>query len=394
MPRRFDAVVVGAGPAGSIAAFEIASAGYSVLLLEKHKKAGLPLCCAEAVSKVPFDKIITPRENWINSRISRICLFSPQGRKVTVIHKDAGYILDRTVFDHELSLRAAGAGAVFETETIGLELKGQKDRFTGLQIVKPGGESEVVEAGIFIAADGVESKIARLSGIANLIEGEEIESLIQYRVENIDITPDSVEFHMGNQVAPLGYIWIFPKSTHSANIGVGISAEREQGAHTSYYLDKFLKKRFAKYKVSNVFCGIVPRYQGPGKLRLNNLLVVGDAARVLDSLTGAGIVNAMLSGKYAGQAAAIYLSGQIKTIKEIDDYYPALFLKEKQSELELYLKLRNIYNHLDDNDFEEIIGTIAKRFDGKRINDINAIKELIEIVRSRPRLLRLARYLI
>jgi flavin-dependent dehydrogenase len=129
MPSAYDAVVIGAGPAGSMAAHEIASAGQSVLLLEKHKRPGLPLCCAEAVSRPSFDKIMAPEPQWISTEIERVLMVSPGGEKANILHPRAGYVLDRVTFDNDLARRAAEAGADLRCEAIGIELNGTDQRF-------------------------------------------------------------------------------------------------------------------------------------------------------------------------------------------------------------------------------------------------------------------------
>jgi digeranylgeranylglycerophospholipid reductase len=299
MPE-YDAVVIGAGPAGSMAAYEIAAAGKSVLLIEKHKQAGTPLCCAEAVSRPSLEKLIKPLPEWICAEIEAVKVFSPSGEMALIRHPNAGYVLDRKIFDKALVERVVKAGGKLEYETIGVKLEADKDHFKSLEIIKPNGYSDHVEAKIFIAADGIESKIARLAGIDNLIDDSDIESLLQYRVENIKIDPEFLEFYVGNDLAPRGYIWMFPKSDYSANVGVGVAVALKKGNTAPEYLDRFLKARFgSSYEITEIHCGLVPRYQGKKKFCLKNLLVVGDAARIIDSLTGAGIINAMVSGKYA-----------------------------------------------------------------------------------------------
>ena len=122
MKQQYDAVVIGAGPAGSRAALEIAQRGYSVLLLEKRKRPGTPLCCAEAVSRPSFEKSIKSKEKWISSRIEKIELITPNLNKMTIHHPKAGYILDRQQMDYDLAQEVVEAGGELECETIGLGL--------------------------------------------------------------------------------------------------------------------------------------------------------------------------------------------------------------------------------------------------------------------------------
>jgi len=395
MQSKYDAVVIGAGPAGSSAAFEIASAGYSVLMLEKHKRPGSPLCCAEAVSKPTMGQYLKPEPEWISTYVHKIKLVSPGGAEGKIYHPDAGYVLDRKVFDNALAERAVRAGAELECEAIGLGVFERDGLYEAIDILRPDGSIVRVEARIFIAADGVESKIARLAGIDNLIDESDVESLLQYRVEGISLDPEMLEFYVGNEIAPRGYIWVFPKSQSSANVGLGISTALEKGELTASYLDRFMERRFGKdFNIIERHCGLVPRYQGEGAFRKGNLLVVGDAARAIDSLSGAGILNAIISGIYAGRASSKYLENGALGEKELDLLYPGEFLKLKGNELKMYSRLRNVYNKLSDAEFDDIIEYVGTYFGDRPVKSLNAINFLTNMITKRPKLIRLVKHLV
>jgi len=390
----YDAVVIGAGPAGSMAAYEIASAGYSVLMVEKHKRPGLPMCCAEGVGRISFEKIIDPKPEWISSRIDTVRVVAPDGSDVSVAYPGAGYILERPRLDYDLAQRAVAAGCRLECETIGTHVDGNGDRFESIELRRPDGERVMVKAAIFIAADGIESQIARRAGVANAVDIEQVESILEYRVENIDLKVDTIEFFVGNDVAPKGYLWVFPKSPNSANIGLGIISDTKRSEEAGYRLDKFVEKNYPGAVVTHKTAGLTPKYQGKKMFRIRNLLAAGDAARALDSLTGAGIVNAMMSGKYAGAAAAEYLSDGVDGYNKLDNLYPGRFLEVKADELSLYLKLKNVYIRLKDDDFIDIIKALREYFTENSTEGINTGRLLAGLIRTRPRLIRLVKYLL
>jgi digeranylgeranylglycerophospholipid reductase len=391
---KYDAVVIGAGPAGSTAACEIAQAGHSVLMVERRERPGSPVYCAEAVSRPSFEKLLRPERGWISAFIEKILIFGPNGSKLELFHKEAGYILERSEFDYDLARRAVKAGSRLECRTIGLGLIREGDLFRSIELLKPTGERTTVEASIFIAADGVESGVARSAGINNGIELDEVESLLQYRLEEISVDPESAEFHMGNRIAPKGYIWVFPKSATSANVGLGISTHSKRSEELEVLLRDFIDRRFGGGRIAARTCGMVPKYQGRDRFRSANLLVAGDAARTLDSLTGAGVINAVMSGRFAGQAAAAYISGGLKAIDEIEHLYPRKFLAVKGEELATYLRLRNVYKNLSDDDFADIIAGLNEYFVKNSVYGVNAGKLLIGLITTRPRLLRLIKHLL
>ena len=175
---------------------------------------------------------------------------------------------------------------------------------------------------------------------------------------------------------------------------MGIISDGRRGDEVGSRLDKFIEKRFPGAKIVLKTAGLTPKYQGECMFRSRNLLMAGDAARALDSLTGAGIVNAMMSGKYAGQAAVEYLSDGVDDPVRLESLYPGRFLEAKADELSLYLKLKNVYMHLNDDDFIDIIKALGEYFKEKRTEGINAGRLLAGLIRTRPRLIRLVKYLL
>jgi electron transfer flavoprotein-quinone oxidoreductase len=164
MRLRYDAVVIGAGPAGSSAACEIARAGLSVALLEKHEKPGQPLCCAEAVNRASFENLIKLKSEWVSAFINRAMLVGPDGNSVTAVYPNGGLVLNREKFDYDMVQEAVDSGCDLFCRTIGLNLEKSTDRFRFLDGLQPGKKKFRLEARIFIAADGVESKIGKSVG--------------------------------------------------------------------------------------------------------------------------------------------------------------------------------------------------------------------------------------
>ena len=111
MKNQYDIIVVGSGPAGSMAARFAAEQGVSVLMLEKDRDVGYPVRCGEAVNKKGVEEFIASNDKWIAAKINKFSLNSPDGTEVVIEFQETGYILERRIFDYELAKTASNAGA-------------------------------------------------------------------------------------------------------------------------------------------------------------------------------------------------------------------------------------------------------------------------------------------
>ena len=155
MKTNYDIIVAGAGPAGSMAARFAAEQGVSVLMLEKDRDIGYPVRCGEAVSKAGVEEFIPSDDKWISARIRQFSLNSPDGTEVIVEFDDAGYVLERRIFDYELAKTAANAGAEILTRAYVNGLIIEDDKVAGIKY-EFRGEQKELRSKIVIGADGVE----------------------------------------------------------------------------------------------------------------------------------------------------------------------------------------------------------------------------------------------
>ncbi|MBM4324645.1 MAG: NAD(P)/FAD-dependent oxidoreductase, partial [Deltaproteobacteria bacterium] len=148
----YDILVIGAGPAGSSAARTAARMGFKVLLIEKNQRIGVPVQCAELVSKwVSRHASFTPGS--IIQSIETMNVHLPNG--VTYEMKSPGYMLDRSLFDKELATSAILSGADVLTGAKALEASSE-----GV-LIEQGSRTEWIRTKVVIGADGVHSTVAR-----------------------------------------------------------------------------------------------------------------------------------------------------------------------------------------------------------------------------------------
>ena len=303
-----DIVVVGAGPGGSMAAKFCAQGGLDTILIEKKAEIGAPLRCAEGVAKKWLSEVgITPDPTWIRGDMKGAIIKSPQGTVFQLDESKAGnevgYVLERHLFDKALAKDAAAAGAkiMLRTSATGI-IRGSDGKIAGVKAKSMGEEIEI-RAKAVVAADGYESQVGRWAGIDTSLSLSDIDSCIQYRMCNLDVSPDFCEFVIGS-VAPGGYVWIFPKGDGVANVGIGVMGTKcKKGADAKYYLDKFIAEdpRFAKAQCLEIMGGFVSTCPGLDCAVDDNIILVGDAARIIDPVTGGGICHACRTGMYAGK---------------------------------------------------------------------------------------------
>jgi len=394
--RQFDIVVVGAGPAGGLAALTAARAGLRTLVVEKHATIGEPLCCAEAISCCGLTDNIPLDRNWIAADIERCYLRSPGGSEIDFHHPDAGYVLSRRRFEQGMADMAASHGAeiMTETEAVGLT-GGENGRFTGLRLLNGGSEFNV-SSEVIIAADGIESLIARWAGLDTTLSIDHVDSAAQYLFGDVpDLDPTCLEFYFGASLAPGGYAWVFPKGNGTANVGIAVAPVVANGRKAIHALADFVKWRFGSItpKPLKRSVGGIPEFCGRRYMLRGNVMVTGDAARLLDSVTGAGIANALWSGRLAAEAAIAYLQegrGDLARLKE----YPKRWMDERGREMRFFLWIRNILLKMTDADFDDVVGFLGTAYGNRTITAIDPIHVLKQGLRHRPSLLRLARHLI
>jgi digeranylgeranylglycerophospholipid reductase len=303
MKKEYDIIVVGAGPAGSMAARFAAEQGVSVLMLEKDRDVGYPVRCGEAISKVGVEEFITPDPKWIAATISKFSFNSPDGTEVILEFGEAGYVLERRIFDYELARTAADAGAEILTRAYVNGLILNDGKVAGVKYEYQGEQKEL-SAKIVIAADGVESRVGRWAGLKTHIDFRDMESAVQITAANIPVDKNTLYFYFGKDYAPNGYFWIFPKGDNKANIGLGVSGIIGKEKSALSFLNDFMNKYYPDAPVLTTIAGGVPCSITLDKISAPGIMLVGDAARQVNPLSGGGISTGMVGGSIAGRIAA------------------------------------------------------------------------------------------
>ena len=306
-----DVVVVGGGPGGSSTAATAAREGLKVILIEKRQDVGNPVRCGEGVARSWVDKtglVINPE--WISNEVKGAKLVSPAGHVMELTEKmagnECGYVIKRELFDKDLLKQAIMEGVEVMVKTSALSLlRDGEGKVCGVRARTLGKEFDI-HARIVIGADGFESLVGQWAGINTRLKLSDINSCFQYHLVGIDVNPDFNEFYIGSD-APGGYVWVFTKGANEANVGIGVQASKLRGkGEARAYLDRFIAKHphLSRGKPIEAVAGAVSVGPPPDTAVTDNVMLVGDAARFIDPLTGGGIINAIMTGRYAGRVAA------------------------------------------------------------------------------------------
>lgn len=357
MKPEYDVVVVGAGPAGSMAARFAADKGVSVLMLEKDRDVGYPVRCGEAIGSSIVAEYIEPDERFINAHITKFSFIAPDGTEVLLPLDESGYILERRIFDYELAKTASDAGAEILTRAYVNGLLFDGGKVAGVKY-EYRGEQHEVKAKVVIGADGVESRVGRWAGLKTYIDFRDMECCTQITASGInDIDSDTCYFYYGSEYAPEGYFWVFPKGENIANIGLGVSGMTGRKRSALSFLNHFMEKNYPDAPVLTSIAGGVPCVRTLDKISAPGIMLVGDAARHVNPLSGGGIASGMIAGDIAGGIA-----GNAVKNNKLEDImkYDKIWHERLGKRHEIFDRIKDGVFNFSDEKFNKIAHSFAK----------------------------------
>lgn len=299
---RYDVIVVGAGPAGSTTARECASRGLSVLMLDKAEFPRDKPCgggvTPRAAELLPFDL-----DPVIERAVSGLQLTTRHSKGITrYSDKNLAYLTQRRNLDSFLVEHALEAGVTLREHAPIREVEKRPSHV----VVRT--NDETFEGSTLVAADGANGKTAEMAGIdTGIVHGIALEGNVRPR----NGFPNEWENKIGLDVGsyPGGYGWIFPKGDH---LNIGLGGWKYIGPSLRSRLDDLT--RFYGYDPADLW-GLrghhLPIRQTDSPFATDNVLLVGDAAGLLDPMTGEGIFAAIWSGRTAARRLAEYVGGGV-----------------------------------------------------------------------------------
>jgi digeranylgeranylglycerophospholipid reductase len=297
-----DAVVVGGGPAGLSAAAALARAGRSVVVLERGAAFGEPVRTSGGSFVAPLRAMGVPPELW--QPVTRLRIAGPGVDRTFRYRRARMCVLDVRGLYQWLAVEAAQAGAV-------LRLK-QHVTAAGPGTVEVRGHGTVTGR-LVVDASGTGGLVARAAGL----RGTAPRTAVGLEVEVVAPGYDQREalLVVGDEVAPGGYGWAFPRGGGRVRLGVGV-VRPDSDADVADLLANLvarvpaLRETCAAAQPLETHSGVMPAFaHGAVPAVADGVVVVGDAAGHGSTLLGEGIRFAMASGRLAGEVAGAALAG-------------------------------------------------------------------------------------
>ncbi|TFG31896.1 NAD(P)/FAD-dependent oxidoreductase [Candidatus Thorarchaeota archaeon] len=313
---KHDAIVIGAGPAGLLAANEIAKRGYSVKVLEEHERVGEPDHCAGLLSTSGLKRLgIHLPQDVIQNTVAGARIYSPAGHSILIERgKREANVVDRKKFDSWLASRAIDSGAIVTTQT---KVKGFVRNQDRIQSVSVDNEEQYARA--FVIAEGSR---CRLSGSIELpvVQRASKYPAFQYEVSGVDIEENMVEMFYGKRIAPGFFAWIIPLGENRARIGLAARSKSKIRLDALIHNHSIISERMKGARIDRSLGGIVLVGMPISKMTIENVVAVGDTAGIVKATTGGGVILGGMTARVAGKIVAEALSADESIAKSLSHY--------------------------------------------------------------------------
>lgn len=289
----YDAIIVGAGPAGGYLAYKLARAGLKILVVDKAKFPRPKICGGGISNKtlalVDFDLTPVIRRRIVGALLT----YQNSDTVVKDLHERGGAAVIRSEFDWYILRHAIDSGATFVDEAA----------YEGTRLL-PDAVEVATSRGVFrskylVGADGVYSRVRGSIFGRDLVRyAPAVEALVYVPADVIDRFENRVLFDFGGM--PKGYGWIFPKSDH-LNIGVFSIYPRKQ-IHEDLHRFMGYYRSVRSYSKIDVYGFSIPLTNSRQQFQKRGVILVGDAAGFAESVYGEGIYFALKSAQVAAEA--------------------------------------------------------------------------------------------
>lgn len=352
MDEPCEVIVVGAGPAGSTAAYRLAEMGRRVLLLDENHAPRCDVVCTGIVGQEAFDRFELSREAVVDT-VPEAMFFSPSGVRVPYRpNRPLAQVVDRTLFDTSLAERAVEAGAELHR---GFAARGVEKSADGVSVIGESGDGRCrVRGQALVVATGHQRWLHEKAGIGtpdDYVHG--VHADVPFR------GLEGAELFFGNELAPGYFAWAVPFG-NQARLGLLVS----QGAHQLF--DRLLELEPVRSRVA--WDGSLTDWRTKARSRLrsrgivqgpvrpsyaNRVLAVGEAAGQVKTTTAGGIYYGMIGADLAAETLDSSLRDGRLSAERLS-VYEERWLGEVGEEIKAGRRLQRLGQRLNDREIDEI----------------------------------------
>ena len=344
----YDVIIIGAGPAGSYMAYELASSGHNVAVFEEKTAPGLNACCTGIISTECFQSLGL-RADGILTSVNSARFFSPSGRCLRLQTENVqAYVVNRLLLDKAIASKAQSEGAKYFFSSPVIDIIRGKSYIQAKTSCS--GAREIFNARAVVVANGFSPRLPLKLGLGRIKN-----SLVgaQAEIEAKDI--DELEVYFGQEIAPGAFAWLVPTSVDKAYVGLLATSQAK------LHLQEFLNNLYSRGRVTSREAQIEQKAVPLGNLARSygdRVLVIGDAAGQVKPTTGGGIYFGHLGAKIAagvldealrrdnltaGQLSRYQKEWKVRIGKELSHGYRARWAYTKLSDRQI----EGIFNVLD-----------------------------------------------
>lgn len=328
--------IIGAGPAGNYTAYLLAKANYNVTIYEEHLEPGLPIQCTGILTS-DLKNHLELSNDYIVNRMQKVKVFAPDG--TTFETKNDDIIVCRYKFDNYILKKAIAAGAKIEKGAKFVSYNKETKEMT-IQVSREKSVSnEVRRTDFLIGADGPNSKVSKIINKEIL---EQHPTPMYYGAQATvkgTFEPNTYHVHLGS-ICPKFFLWVVPENKTYARIGL---ATKE--APNLYFKKAMDKLGYTALDITDRQGGLIPCYNPNLKIQEDNIYLIGDAATIIKSTTGGGIIPHL-------EAAKILVDCIIKN----KDFNKEL----KRKKLRIHLFLRKFLDQFSDEEYNDLVKLLNK----------------------------------
>ena len=384
--REYDLIVVGAGPAGSSAAYAAAKNGIKVALLEKEENVAQTVRTS-GVTWIDYAKEFGIPEDCYNP-IKTYNFCSPNNTVSITDNKPKAAVLDVRKTYRFLADMAKKNGAEIFVNTNVTNVITENGSIVGVKASSSNSEM-IFHARMLIDASGFQSAVSKSLGLVKQWERFGVGAEYEAEVENVK--SDTWWLMVGQMYSPAGYAWIFPLGKNMVRIGVGVG-KPESDVDPTQRLDELIEKGagpikdLGKITKKEFHYGLIPNEGLSRKTVYDNLILVGDTAGMANPLVLEGIRYAIKYGRVAGDVASKAIKSGDTSEKALQ-YYEETWKKEIESKIKSAHKVQARWLELSDSEWDKEIDIISNLTADEFLDFVRAdftISKIVKIAAHHP----------